>query len=350
MKLVSALCLFGLGLGAVTSIVAGCGSSDSGGGTTASAGIQPPAPTGAPTTATDDRTFAVYSIQVGDTDRAGAVNRDAWKKYGYDLDGLVTTRDSTNVCTQAPGATKANQEDGDQGIDNAFGKVILPLLPITGPSKQLNDSIQNSGAFTLLMQVKGLTDDPAQTNTGLSAKLLVGGDLGKKPDFSPTFHWPYRQDPQIAINGSYITNGVFVNGDPKAAAAAAIEIALNISGQNLSLRINKPTITFKHTPPNDLAEGTIAGVVATDELISSIEKVAGSLGLCSAGALDSVKTTIRQASDMLKDGTNRAGVPCDAISIGIGFTAKRVANPDPATDIYKDNGTPTADKCGDGGT
>lgn len=362
MKLVPALCLLGLSLGSVTAIVVGCGSDDTS-STTTGGGKQPPAPTGGATTGTDERTFAVYSLQLGETDRAGAVNRDAWKKFGYNLDGLTSNRDSKDVCTQAPGATKANQEDGDEGTDNAFGKVILPLLPITGPSKQLNDSIQGEGAFTILMRIKGLTDDANQSNTGLSGTLLVGGDLNPdppssdagaapvaptRPSFTPDFQWPYRPSPQIPITGSYITSGVFVNGDPKTQGASSIELSLFLSGQALSLRINKPTITFKHQPPNDLVEGTIAGVIGTEELISSLEKVAGNISetFCGGTAFESIKSTIRQASDMIKDGTNRGGVPCDGISVGIGFTAKRVANP---TKEYVDNGVPAPNLCADAG-
>ena len=348
MKHVRALGLFGIGIGAAAAVVLGCSSDDTSGTTSGGASRQPPAPSGAQTTGTDERTFAVYSLQLGETDRSGATNKDAWKKFGFDLDGLRSTKDSTNVCTQVAGAQKSAQEDGDEGIDNAFGKTILPLLPITGPSKTLNDSIQAEGAFTIMMRLKGLTDEPAQTNTGLSGTLLIGGSLptGSRPDFSPSFQWPYRQDPQIPITGAYITNGVFVNGQ----ASAPIELSLFLSGQALSLKINKPIITFKHTPPNDLAEGTIAGVIGTDELIASLEKVAGRISptLCGGAAFDAIKDTIRKSSDMLKDGTNRAGAPCDAISVGIGFTAKRIANP---TEVFKDDGTTPPDPCkGDGGT
>jgi hypothetical protein len=345
MKLRSALCLMGLGLGAACAVVVGCSSDDAGGTTVAGVGKQPPSPAGATATGTDERTFAVYSLQLGETDRAGVPSKDAWKKFGYDLDGQRSTKDSTSVCTQVPGASKSAQEDGDEGIDNAFGKTILPLLPISGPSKTINDSIQAEGTFTILMKLKGLSDEAAQTNTGLSGTLLVGGPLGtatapKRPDFSPSFQWPYRAEPQIPISGAYINGGTFVNGT----SSAPIELSLVLSGQALKLKINKPIITFKHSPPSDLAEGTIAGVIGTEELISSLEKVAGSLSttLCGGAALDAIKDTIRKASDMLKDGTNRAGAACDAISVGIGFTAKRVANP---TEIYKDDGVVPPDPC-----
>lgn len=40
-----------------------------------------------------------------------------------------------------------------------------------------------------------------------------------------------------------------------------------------------------------------------------------------------VEQQFEQAPDILKDGTNVSGAPCDGISIGLGFTAALVANP-----------------------
>ena len=64
-------------------------------------------------------------------------------------------------------------------------------------------------------------------------------------------------------------------------------------------------------------------------------KIAGTIStqLCGGSTLDTVKQTIRQASDILVDGTQDPSKPCDGVSIGIGFeavkvTAKGVA-PDP---------------------
>jgi hypothetical protein len=358
MKLYTALSLVGLGLGVVGIVSAqGCGSdSSSGGGNTADAGQtakgrQPPAKPDAPaTTSSDERTFAVYSLSLGEADRNGVANKDAWKDYGFDLDGLTTTKDSKDVCQRQQGASASNQEDGKDGIDNAFGKVIIPFLApfAAAPSKTLTDSI-HSGSFTILLKIKGLTDDPTQTNTGLSGTLLVGANYGegKTPTFTETDNWPFRKDPQVPITDAYINNGTFVNG----AGGSTVKLSLYIQGVSLDLAINKAIITFDHSAPNEATNGTIAGVIGTEELVSGIEKVAGRIStqLCGGSTLDSIKQTIRQASDILKDGTNKAGVPCDAISIGIGFTAKRIGNP--TTEAPPDKTPP--DPCTnppDGGT
>jgi hypothetical protein len=351
MKLYRTLSLLAIGLGAGALTVAqGCSSSDSGGGTTpASAGKTPPGvPAGAPASDTPARTFALNQLFLGETDRTGKVVKDAWKDYGYNIDGLTTTKTDTNVCQRQGGADSAKQEDGNGGIDNAFGRTVLGFILglVPTPSKTINDSIQG-GSFTIMMDIKGLTDDPKQTATGLGGRLLIGGNYGdgKKPTFSPTDDWPYRANPIVPITGAYINNGTFVNG----AGGATVELSLFIQGIALSLTINRAYITFDHTAPDEITNGTISGVLGTEALVSGIEKVAGRLStqLCGGSTLDTIKQTIRQASDILEDGSNKAGVPCTGISIGLGFTGKRIG---PPTTIATDK-PPPPDPCNaaDGG-
>jgi hypothetical protein len=358
MKLFNSLSLLAVGIGAcgIIAVTAqGCGSSDSGssssGGTTATGKTPPAPPAGAtPTTETSKKTFAVNQLFLGETNRSNAPTKDAWKDYGYNIDGLTTTKESKDVCTRQGGADSAKQEDGNGGIDNAFGRTVLGFILglVPTPSKTLNDSIQG-GSFTILFEIAGLSDDAKQTNTGLSGRLLVGGAFGegKKPTFSPTDDWPYRASPIVPIDGAYINNGTFVNGS----GGATVELALFIQGVQLSLTINRAAITFDHTSPNDITNGTISGVIGTEALVSGIEKVAGRIStqLCGGSTLDTIKQTIRQASDILQDGTNRAGANCDAISIGLGFTGKRIGDPKTvATDAV-----PPPDPCStpaDGGT
>jgi len=335
MKLYTALSLFGLAAGAlVLAAPMGCGSdsgssSGSSGTTTGPSRTPPEKPTAGPSN-TPARTFAVSELFLGETDRAKSPNvKDAWKEYGYNLDGLTTDKSSKNVCTRVGGADANKQEDGKEGTDNAFGRTILSFITglVPTPSKSLNDSI-NSGSFTILFDITGLDDSPTQTATGLGGRLLIGGEVptGTTPNLNdPNFDWPYRANPTITIADAYINNGTFVNGS----GGTTVELSLFIQGVALTLKINKAIITFDHKPPNDIANGTIAGVIGTEELVSGIEKVAGRISeqLCGGSTLDTIKTTIRQASDILLDGSNREGVACDAISIGIGFSGKRIGPP-----------------------
>jgi hypothetical protein len=352
MKLVKSLSLLVGGLGVAGIMAQGCGGSsgtdnpDAGPGAGGGGRTPPAIPAAGPTTDTSTRTFALDKLFLGETGRNGAPLKDAWKDYGYNIDGLTTTKDSKDVCTRQGGADSAKQEDGKEGIDNAFGRTVLGFILglVPTPSKTINDSIAG-GSFTILLEVNGLTDDAKQTNTGLSGRLLVGGDYSngvtpaKKPTFATDDDWPYRAEPIVPIQGAYINNGTFVNG----AGGAVVELSLFIQGVQLSLKINRAAITFDHSAPNEITNGTISGVINTEELVTGIEKVAGRIStqLCGGSTLDTIKQTIRQASDIISDGSNRAGANCDAISIGLGFTGKKIGN---AKTLAKDV-APPPDPC-----
>ena len=75
-----------------------------------------------------------------------------------------------------------------------------------------------------------------------------------------------------------------------------------------------------------LIAGYLSGVLATKELEDAIAKMAQALSpdLCSGSTIESIKQSIRQASDIMKDGTQDPAKECDGVSIGIGFEAVRV--------------------------
>lgn len=338
MKLRVALPLIGLGMSiAAFASVQGCGSDSSDGDGADQTGKTVPAEEGSPTTATEERTFAVNSLLLGEADRAGNKNANAWKAYGYNLDDRITnvvdqrSADLSRVCKRVQGAPATVHQDGDQGIDNAFGKEILKLLePFTPtPSRTISDAI-TAGEFTIMLKVVGLTDEPEQTNTNLSGTLLVGGAFDEDPTKLPTFtvadDWPYLQEPQVGISGAYINKGIFVNGK----GGATVKLSLSIGGQALDLSIHKALITFKHAPDkNALEEGTIAGVIDTEEFVSGIASIAGRFdpSLCEGLTVESIKDSIRQASDMIVNGAQDPEKTCDGISVGIGFTAMRIGTP-----------------------
>ena len=134
---------------------------------------------------------------------------------------------------------------------------------------------------------------------------------------------------------------------------ASVQLSLAIQGQTLTLTINKALITFTHKPPNDLTDGVIAGVIDTAQFVDGISSVAGRFSpeLCSGTTVEGIKDSIRQASDMLADGSQAAGVACTGISVGLGFTAKRVANPTKAVSETTEAPNPcTNPPATDGGT
>jgi hypothetical protein len=370
MKLSHAMTLFGVGLSVTAlAIVQGCSSSssnppppgDGGNGTDAPAmnvGGPPPLPSGAtPTSSTAEHNYALKTLFLGDTDTNGVASSNAWKAFGYNIDGKVTTTASTDVCTLQQGAPKSTQTDGMSGIDNSFGENILPILITTAGSdaaSKINAAIVQ-GHFTVMIDVTGLDGTPMQTASGLKGFLLGGANFaalndGGAPTFTTADNWPVlpstvtdttnARSAKIQFPNAYVVNGTFVNGTP-----GEVDLSLSIGGVFITLTIKQATITMNQSVTNS---GIIAGVLNTEDLITQLQMVAGriSTSLCSGQAFQSIAAQIRQASDIMSDGTNNAGTTCDGISIGLGFNAVEIGKPMTVAPPP----TPSPDPCADAGT
>ena len=402
MKLSSGLGLVGVGLG-IAAIGAtmfggnvGC-SSSSGGGSSGGSGsgsggggadtcnspgvqctVQPAAPSGgSPTSAKHN--YAVHKLYLGDSDRTGVTNPDAWKSFGYNLDNLVTTKSSTDVCTLAAGASKTTQVDGNGGIDNSFGENIMPIVITTAGSdaaQKINDGI-NTGSFTVMTYITGFDDSAGSTAsaTGLTGILLAGGSYsaandGGAPTWDTNTHWPIvptlmtgctpetgcpaGTDPNsaatIKFDSAYQAGGTFVNGSP-----ASLSLTLSIGGQALTVNISSALITFQPSGAGAVTNGTIAGTIVAQDLVNQLQSVAGSISssLCSGSAFQSIAQQILQAADIVIDPSsgavsNSAGASCNGISIGLGFDSTEIAAPT-AADI-EGASQPKPGPCGDAGT
>jgi hypothetical protein len=190
----------------------------------------------------------------------------------------------------------------------------------------------------------------AWLNTGLSAQLFASGvfdeDGGAKPNFTTTESWPVRPEllndgktvasgSKVTFPDSYITNGTFVT------PTGTVTLSLVFQGVALDIEIVKAVIVMD-IKGDSADNGTIAGVIPTEKLIGGLQSVAGriSKSLCGS-AFDGIAQQIRQTSDINADGSNSAGKACDAISIGIGFTAKHIGNPTSVAGL----GTAPPDPC-----
>jgi hypothetical protein len=306
--------------------------------TNTDSGKPPPPDSGTPTTTT--ATYALHVVYLGESDRNSSTpSTTAWKNYGLNLDGLSTVKADTNVCTLQNGAPKTNQVDGTNGIDNAFGETILPIfqaaLSQQTPSVTETAAVQQ-GTWTVQLTITGLSDDPAQTAPGIVAQVYTSAQYDNgTPAFDSTTDWPVLttsvKDGSTIASGStmvfkdaFIENGAFVTQsgpDP-------LVLSLSFNGVPVELHLHDATIMFNHTSPTDLTNGTIAGVLDTEEFVTTLQSVAGqfSTSLCGA-AFDGIAQQIRQASDIMNNGTNASGQTCNGISVGIGFDAKRIANP-----------------------
>jgi len=340
--------LAGIACGAASSLVA-CGGGDTSGvggtgGSTADLGNVPPEP--GPEAAGDGSgaILAIRSLYLGDTDRKGKSSTTAWKGYGFNLDGKVSTKDSTDLCKPAAGAkASAVYEDGDGGTDNSFGKNILPIITslASDASTQINDSI-NKGSFTIILDIEkmgaGDSYNPLTTKLYAGAKLVDDAGMEIAPNWDGNDAWPVV--PEL-LNGGDITNpkvqfaSSYVVKDPKTSARTWVsgskgDIVLNLSvgGFTLSLTIASALIATEVGADNASAtNGVIAGILNTEQLISELAKVAGSFDptLCPPSTtFESIAQQIRQASDIMSNGSQDPTKTCDGISIGLGFDMSAV--------------------------
>jgi hypothetical protein len=303
-------------------------------------GARPPPPANDPKTTV---TLALNKLFLGETDRNGEADVNAWKSYGYNLDGIISTKTGTNHCAPKPGIPKSKiQTDGNDGIDNSFGSNLIPIIQnLAGnPTEAITETLTD-GSFTLILNLKDSGAD--QLYGGASFDSLVGGtgpgplDCDATPTdpncSPPTFttadHWPVVPElltnpsdidsPKITFPSSYVSGGTWVSGDGQ----STLDLTISIQGFDLTLSIARAVITLKASA-SGATDGVIAGVIPTASLVTELKKVAGGFdpGLCDGPTFDSIAKQIEGASDIMADGTN--GDPsqeCNGISVGLGFEA-----------------------------
>jgi hypothetical protein len=257
----------------------------------------------------------------------GEGNSGQWKSFGFDLDGKASTASSTDLCQPNSGASPSiPYPDGDQGIDNSFGKNILPML-LAIDSTWVGDiqTALDSGAFTTLLNACLTPQGDAQS---LDAKLFDGTPLGAAPRWDGTDSWPVKPelltDPSDPSSSRFIFSGGSITGSIYDAGSGTFVMSLpmHVSGMTgeLRLTIHSARVTMTLSPDRKSAVGgRLGGVLDTEELVAEVTKVGALVGLCGSATLNSLVTQVRQASDIMNDGTQNPMATCNGISIGVGF-------------------------------
>jgi hypothetical protein len=300
-------------------------------------GAVPDAPDAQGTSSTDVTTFAMSALFLGDMLRDGGLpsSPEIWTHFGYDVDHRTTIAWSPDVCTPTPGALEVTWIDGDDGIDDAFGAGVLPLIAQATSINPSADATQliAAGTWTLQLRVTGLSGDAHQSALGLSADAFVSGAYGGPVAFDTSTTWPVRASTRAHFDTVYVADGLVVMRDAESPLVLPVQLTGAKKTVTLVLAIRVPIVTFAIGD----GTGTIAGVVETEDAARSAKQLAVQVGECGTW----FDTFIRGAPDILVDGGNGPGVPCDAISIGLGFIAKQIGT-GPETGI---DPLPLADTC-----
>jgi len=252
-----------------------------------------------------------------------------WKKFGFNIDGLLSTAASKDVCKPSSGAEPSTPyPDGDGGIDNSFGKNLLPVILSLYPTWEpdINIGIQE-GVFTSLLKLECLppTGDVAVLNT----RLYGATTLDYTPKFDGTDKWPVAPELLSDLMDPLSSTVVFDHSSVKGATFDSgknntfiLTVPLKQNNQTTSLKLTLHSARITMTLADDrlsATEGRIGGVLKTEELVAEVKKVGVVLNLCDTLVFDDILTTVRQASDIMVDGSQDPEQTCDGISLGLAF-------------------------------
>jgi len=138
--------------------------------------------------------FAMDQIWLGDTNPDGTLNATSgWKQYGFNLDNRLSNKYSMGLCQPSSGGVvAATYPDGNGGIDNAFGKNVLPIWlgGVSDLGAQMLARIAN-GEFTYMIAMDDIgTGEPCSTRS----TLFTGAPLGAPPLWNGNDAWPIDPD------------------------------------------------------------------------------------------------------------------------------------------------------------
>jgi len=271
---------------------------------------------------TSPSVYAITHFDLGMTDRDGVACDMWWQNYGFNLDNLSAANDVSMHCIP-PNGTKP-KGDGAYGRDNAFGRDVVPFLnnfPFSrsfGLQESSNVAVRG-GQRTVLLELANLGTgsdyDPIATFALLGENRTAAGWL-----LDPTSISGMTVDTaHTAFPSSYLTKNTWVSGGD-----ATIVVPILFDNVWMRLTIHHARLSMDLSQDHQTASnGTIAGVLAADELTNEFKQVFAQFNssLCSGAVLDSIANQLRDMADIGADGTQNPNATCDGISIGIGFDA-----------------------------
>lgn len=260
-----------------------------------------------------------------------------WAGTGLDLDGVHTAPGSS------AGECPSTCSDGEEGIDNVVGESLYPLLEAASPGlgAAVDDALEN-GRGNLVVEVRGwdgTADDPRVDASVVRAMVITSaGDAAPPALLFPAAgvatladgsavpppawdggDWAWaRSDgliggdpasPLVRDEDAYVAGGVLVMRLPERA-----ELVLDV----LALRLSGAVLLVGPLGAAD-ASVTLAGRWAAADLLEAASRIGVCPGSAQAGVLGA---QLERVAD-LRAAPGTTG-PCDALSVGLGFTARAV--------------------------
>jgi len=257
---------------------------------------------------------------------------------GYDLDNACTCKDGPGD----PGScvSQSPRCDGPRGLDNALAAVIQSALGGSFATENTNNRIK-SGEIDVLLRLgdyNGSENDDAVVVALFASNGTAGAtpeaDAGPPPRFDGTDTWTVDPESLLEVDAGadggiakFATSDAYVRSSSFVARSSIAYLGLG----DLVLRIAGATVTGDidlAAHPYRIHRGRISGRIGANELLSSLSHInLGSISLCpggpgATGLYERARSTVCAARDIASDPSRDGkGEPCDAVSVGIGFTA-----------------------------
>ena len=270
-----------------------------------------------------------------------------WRDIGLDLDDLDTQAPADPVECVPPNEDAEVELDGVQGIDNAFGDKLYPIVALALPTLEADARMnQEAGLGTIVMHMggwNGTADDPrvdiflTQSAAGTTAdpetvtfdgfEPMVGAATAPLPEWDGDDYWFGRDEtffmgeldqPLIRDDNAYITDGFVVMRLPD-----RIDILFFV-GTDMGVRV-RLTDAYAFGQFNAdftrLEPATVAGRWSIIDLLETGENINICIGSVQRMIIENQLDTIADVRS--QPGSGGAGVSCDAISLGVSFTGIR---------------------------
>jgi len=261
-----------------------------------------------------------------------------WRTTGWDRDDICTGPPDFEAECRPPLDEDGIEQDGMNGIDNAFGHELVPFAIVLGSELQAPfRAAQARGPGVILVRVRGWDGQP---DDGQVEVTLAPAAFGTPPDGSggvpmlpgdgslpPTPEWDGMdffwadeaafvagddEAPLIRDDNAHVSGGLLVARPPDRSSfflvAADRSVEIILSDAVLTARISD----------EGLQNVILAGRWANSDLLTGLK----TLGFCEAtDGFDRMQRLLEiQADVRAVAGSGGPGTTCDALSTGIGFT------------------------------
>lgn len=311
-----------------------------------------PAPV-ADTTSLPPIYLAIANMRIGALNPKGELDPNAWQDVGFDLDGTCTGSPTCSQDEPTPScraATVAVPTDGSYCRDNTFGKLEYQATTIKelGGKYGLSDDAFNCalciGAYNFIIRVSDYNGKPDDDHVrvdmypspGLESVLpwdCASGDWKNHPCFQQDMPFTVRQDSVAeARGGPELPNAKLFDADAYVRQGYLVfklpaDTLFWFPGKKAPvtaypLRLQQGIVTGKIARAANgvwsVTDGIIAGRAKKDDIIKGFRLI----GFCEADSNYALMSTfVSNNLDMLGSGDVDPNKPCDAMSVGLGYTA-----------------------------